>query len=315
MRCFCLFALAILAAIISSARADEPAKPVRPDKRLIIVSLDGLRPDLALRANTPTLRSLMERGTYTLWAHTTPFANTLPSHTSMLTGQTIEKHGLDFNDARSLETPVYPKVPTIFSLARAAGYSTAMVAGKGKFSSLALPGSLDWVWVPQKGVTDDEEVLKVASLAYQLQKPQVMFVHFPGIDTAGHANGWGSPQQIKTIESVDAKLGAFLEVVKAEGLLDKTVIIVSADHGGSGKTHGKDNEPSKFIPWIIAGPGIVAGQDLTTGYRDLTVRTYDTFATACHILGLSPGDIDGKPIVEATIRTELMQSDASGPAR
>ena len=64
------------------------------DRRVLIISVDGLRPDLALRANMPAVRSLIARGSFTFWAKTTAMAVTLPSHTSMLTGVHPGKHGI-----------------------------------------------------------------------------------------------------------------------------------------------------------------------------------------------------------------------------
>ncbi len=52
---------------------------------------------MALRAEMPNLRGLMKRGAFTFWAETTDVAVTLPSHTSMLTGVTPEKHGIHWN--------------------------------------------------------------------------------------------------------------------------------------------------------------------------------------------------------------------------
>ncbi|MGH7682478.1 MAG: alkaline phosphatase family protein, partial [Candidatus Eiseniibacteriota bacterium] len=72
-------------------------RPVPAITRALIVSIDGLRPDLLLRADTPTLHGLMRRGTFTMWARTTAVAVTLPSHVSMLTGVTPGKHGIEWN--------------------------------------------------------------------------------------------------------------------------------------------------------------------------------------------------------------------------
>src|SRR5947209_8146715 len=56
------------------------ARPVEAVKHAIVVSIDGLRPDLMLEADTPNLHSLMQRGCYSMWARTTPNSITLPSH-------------------------------------------------------------------------------------------------------------------------------------------------------------------------------------------------------------------------------------------
>src|SRR5688572_28312028 len=89
-----LFAAALLAAVAADTpRAWAAAAPKRPATRpisgvrhLIIISCDGMRPDVLLRAETPNFRKLMARGSFSLWARTIPIAITLPSHTSMLTG-------------------------------------------------------------------------------------------------------------------------------------------------------------------------------------------------------------------------------------
>src|SRR5205823_2679745 len=87
---------------------------------------------------------------------------------------------------------------------------------------------------------------------------------------------------------------------------------------GAGKGHGPDDARSRHIPWIIHGPGIRKGLDLTT-YDELEVRTEDTFVTACTVLGipLAKG-LDGKRVNEAfVINGDLLRdttSPATGPA-
>jgi arylsulfatase A-like enzyme len=127
--------------------------------------------------------------------------------------------------------------------------------------------------------------------------PDVLFVHFGGVDATGHAIGWGTPEQIATIERADACVGQVLAELKKEELLDSTFILLTADHGGTGKWHGPDEPRARYIPWIIVGPGIRKNLDLTT-FQKLTVKTEDTFATACWLLNIPvSSNIDGKPVV------------------
>lgn len=289
------------------ARAPAP-KPVAGVRHAIIISADGMRPDVLLRAHTPNIRRLMESGTFTMWARTVPQSITLPSHTSMLTGVTPERHRVLWNS--DLPGPVYPKAPTIFQIAKAAGLTTAMVTGKSKFDSLARPGSLDWEMV--KSATDEEVASRAARILRE-HKPDVMVVHFPGADGAGHAKGWGSPEQIDAAEGVDRSVGVVLDALEDVGRLNSTVIIFSADHGGAGRSHGPNDPRSRHIPWIVSGPGVRKGYDLTRE-ATLTVNTEDTFATACWFLGLrAPGKIDGKAIQQVLENRELLR-DATPPA-
>jgi predicted AlkP superfamily pyrophosphatase or phosphodiesterase len=278
------------------------AGDVRAESRMVIISVDGLRPDLALRADMPHLRSLMKRGSFTFWATTTPMAVTLPSHTSMLTGCTIEKHGISGNSEKAVANqPIL--VPTIFDLAKKANISTGMAAGKSKFSMYAAP--IDLSWVSPTTTTADDVATHAVEIIHTKQ-PRLMFIHFPQVDATGHKKGWGTREQIEAIEETDKALGRVLKELDDSKLTANTTIILSADHGGTALTHGAGDPRSLYIPWVIAGPGIFENVDLAQ-FKDLKVQTYDTFATACYILDIPlPKDIDGVPVMQAFKGTDLL---------
>lgn len=277
-------------------------KPVRPFpevEHLVIISLDGMRPDRMLYASMPTVRGLLAKGAYTFWARTTAVSVTLPSHVSMLTGVTPQKHGISWNsdDLPFLET-VYPSKPTVMEMARRAGYSTAMSAGKTKFATLAKPGTIQFLSLPPKGGESNKFVVEGAEKIILEHKPDLLFIHFPDIDATGHKYGWDSREQLDAIERTDHDLQRVFDALATAGIAEHTTIIISADHGGAGKTHGPDDPRSRHIPWIIAGPHVRQG-DLTREV-DLVVNTEDTCATACYLLGLSQLPyFDGKPVLAA----------------
>lgn len=294
-----VLAVACLAAGLAGAAPGRGADAPTPHvTRALVVSIDGLRPDVLLRADTPVLRGLMRRGSFTMWARTTAVAVTLPSHVSMLTGLTPSHHGIVWNSDLPLAHPIYPTRPTLMELAHDAGFTTAMATGKKKFVALAKPGTLDWVSVPPDSSVPDAAVADTVVGWIQRHAPQVMFVHLPDVDRAGHELGWGSPAQLAAAHGADRCLGRMLAALARRGCLDSTLVLVSADHGGAGRGHGPDDPRSRAIPWILAGPGIRADFDLTQD-ASLDVNTEDTFATLCDRLGLDPRDtIDGKPIRE-----------------
>jgi len=271
----------------------------------MIVSFDGLRPDVALRADMPHVRSLMARGSFTFWAQTTDVAITLPSHTSMLTGVTPEKHGIHWNSDDPKFRPEFPNVPTLFELARKEGRTTAVAAGKSKFRVFDRPGALNWKFIKE---ASDDQVADAAAAIIREHQPQVLFVHFPDCDRVGHAIGWGTPQQVQTVSHADQAFGRVLDALNEEHLTDQTLIIVSADHGGNGRTHGGLDPRSRHIPWIAAGPGVKPNNDLTLD-KPLVVKTYDTFATACFVLGIPiPSNCDGKPLTEIFTQPDLLHA-------
>lgn len=264
--------------------------------RVMVISIDGCRPDVALRANMPNFRGLLADGAYTMWARTTDVAITLPSHTSMITGVIPEKHGVDWNDDVSEDKFHYPNYPTLMELAKQKGYTTALVSAKSKFVVFARPGALDWQALPEaKKIFVAAEVGRRAAEIVAEHKPQVMMVHFGDADRFGHGIGWGSPEQVAALEQIDAGLGVVLKSLKDAGVYDETLIILTADHGGFGRSHGANDLRAAFIPWVVVGPGVRKGYDLTR-IKEVAVRTEDTFATAAAFLGIEVAqDIDGKP--------------------
>jgi arylsulfatase A-like enzyme len=256
----------------------------------------------------PHIRALMARGSFTFWAHTTDVAITLPSHTSMLTGVTPAKHGIHWNGEdpnKPPPEPQFPLVPTLFQLAKKQNKTTAVAAGKAKFHVFDAAGALDWKFIKE---APDDQVSSAAAAIIREHQPEVMFVHFPDIDRVGHKLGWGTPEQVEAASKADKAFGAVLDALDEEHLTDKTLIIVSADHGGNGKTHGGPDPRSQHIPWITAGPGVKKNFDLTRNQK-LVVATYDTFATACFVLGIQPpANIDGKPVKDIFAQSQLLNA-------
>ena len=313
--------------------ARPTARPAPRPRRVLVISVDGLRPDLLLRSDTPNMHRLFESGCYTFWARTVPQGITLPSHTSMLTGVTPRRHGIEWNRDLPLFRPVYPSYPTLFELAHNARFTTAIATGKSKFATIIKPKMLSWQSIPPPpadtvvGFEEDEQepadeagpttgpttrpttapttqpkiadadVAREAARIIREHRPHVMFVHFPGVDTVGHDKGWGTPEQVAAIGKADEALGVLLAALRGANVAGETAIILTADHGGAGKTHGPDDARSLHIPWIVSGPGIRKGVDLTT-YPKLQVNTEDTCATACGLLGIRVKDLDGKFIRE-----------------
>lgn len=293
--CGCIEREAHDTAVLQSALllADAPVPLV---ERVLIVSVDGLRPDMLLRAAAPNVRRLMRTGSFTFYARTAEVAWTLPAHATMLTGVSPDRHGLLWDVDIPKANRIYSRRPTIFQLAKAKGYTTAMAVGKSKLNQLAKPGSLDWEFIPEEYAQADQVAAHAVDFI-RLHKPQVFFLHFADVDGAGHGNGWGSEEQVEAVAKVDAALGVVLETLRQQKLFETTAIIFTSDHGGSGIVHGAGDIRSRLIPWIISGPGIRQNLDLT-GYHDLEVNTEDTFATACFLLHIPvDGNVEGKPVM------------------
>jgi arylsulfatase A-like enzyme len=270
------------------ATQTSTATPVPKPARVLILSIDGLRPDVIDLTPMPNLQALMQMGAYSLVAQTIHPSVTLPSHTSMLTGFCPEDHGVDWNDYRPERG--FANGTDLFDLAHAAGLRTVMVVGKDKLRQITEPESTDVF-----EFINDRDVVIAARVAELI--PQgfgLMLVHFPTTDWMGHEYGWLSPEQFSVIFRADEALQTILNALQEAGMREDTLIIVTADHGGHDTTHGSRQLEDMTIPWIAAGPG-VRHVVLSTA-----VNTTDTAATAAWALGLPlPAEWDGLPVLEA----------------
>jgi arylsulfatase A-like enzyme len=248
-----------------------------------------MRPDALDQANTPIMDELRAGGAYVPNAQTVYISYTLPSHASMLSGMTPDKHGLNFPHPY-IDWPGL-NGPTLFSVAHDAGLETAMVVGKKKFDYVVLPNSVDRVFCADAHDTD----IKDKAIEFiEEGLSDVLFIHFPDTDRVGHAYGWMSDNQLYAIGFVDGLIGEIVAALEAGGYLDSTLLIVTSDHGGHYFGHGDDSPLDRTIPWLAVGPGVPQGVTLTRA-----VNTYDTAATALYALELPiPETWDGQPILE-----------------
>lgn len=252
--------------------------------RVAIVSVDGLRPDALVPAEALNILALAQRGARALEARTVFPSITLPAHASMLSGCQPAVHGLTWNDYQAERGAI--QVPTVFSLAHGAGLRTALVAGKEKLRHLDAPGTLDSFVL----VTDGDGAAATAAVTEAARGFGLLFVHLPDVDLTGHAHGWMSTEYLAAVARADAAVGRILAALPRD-----TTVILTADHGGHGTSHGSADPADMRIPWIVAGPRIPPGLELRA-----PVQIEDTAATAAHVLGLVlPPSAVGRPVLEA----------------
>lgn len=254
----------------------------RVANHVVVVSIDGLRPDAITRFKAPTLSRLMKEGRYSLSAQTIALSLTLPSHASMLTGLDSDEHGVTWNSNKTASRG-YVSVPTIFGLAKSGGFTTAAFFSKTKFQHLETPATLDFSRGPARGPLPWSAARTVELVFNHLREssPNLMFVHLADTDFAGHTFGWMSRTYGMAVRDVDRSLAALLAILDDRFGAGKYTVIVTADHGGHGKTHGTSAKTDTTIPWIVWGAGVHRGDTLSG------VRTMDTAATALWMLGIA----------------------------
>src|SRR6185295_692957 len=94
------------------------------------------------------------------------------------------------------------------------------------------------------------------------RKPTFTFIHFDHVDHVGHEIGHGTPAYFASVEVADKLIGEVIQGSKDAGIWKKTILIITADHGGVNKGHGAATMAEIEIPWIIAGPGVAASKEI-----------------------------------------------------
>lgn len=279
----CALVLALLLAL-PRGTAGQDAAGVR---HVIILSFDGLRPD-ALRPAMPA--ALLDRAAFTWQARTVLPSVTLPSHTSMLTGVPPSVHGMLANTWRTAQG--YVKMPTAFSVVTESGRRAAMFVTKAKLLYLARPGTVaraEFLVYPRY---DQAAAVREAMRYLASVQPDLLFIHVADPDDVGHRDGWMSEPYLDVVRKVPATIGIVLDTLRRMSATDRSLVIVTADHGGHGRSHGSDRPEDVLIPWLAFGavaPGPLAG----------SVAIYDTAATAVAALGLPvPAGWAGRPVVQ-----------------
>lgn len=261
-------------------------------RHVFIVSFDGGKPAVMQQSRMPHLERLRAEGAGT-WAARTVFPSiTLVSHTAMLTGVGPAKHKVDWNDWQPAKGAL--AVPTVFSLVKKHDkkWFTGLFAGKEKFAHLLVPGSLDAFALPGYSA---RKVVRAAADFIVEERPRLCFLHFSDGDGAGHSKGWGTPEQKQAFADADDALGTLMRTLRRAGIAERSVVLVSADHGGHAKTHGSALSDDMNIPWFAWGAAVRPGVALRG-----PVHTFDTAATALWLLGVPlPAALDGQPVREA----------------
>ncbi len=276
-----------------AGKAPAAGPPASADN-VIIIMVDGLRPDALKQAKTPVLEGLIKRGSSTMKAQTVTPSLTLPAFASMLTGLPVEQHGVNWNE---YEAPRgFIKAPTVFEIASFNGSKWgAIFIQKEKLLHVAKSDRrvlLNLCSINESSCTAKKvatDVITAYKNANDSRKPSLFLIHLAETDTAGHADGWMSKPYLKAVEDVDRAIGMLIKGFKDLGLYEKTTFIITSDHGGHGTTHGTTLPEDMTIPWIAAGPGIKTGYSINR-----PVSLMDTAATVMRAFGITDYYVEWK---------------------
>ena len=298
----------LLAAIPLVAVLAVTSTPGAPDARgtpkVLVIGIDGVRPDVLLEVPTPVMDSLAAAGWYTAATRTTTPSVSGPSWSSMLNGVWPEKHGVTGNTFEGRRYGEYPDFltllerwrPDLGTFAAIDWLPLALLDGGGPLLSAAIDtvftvDGYELGWAEADGVVAERAARHLA-----VADPDAAFVYLGNPDETSHRHASIGAEYRDAIALSDRHVGKVLEALHARPNYaeENWLVLVSTDHGrreDGGHGGASPEEMTTFIlasgpatrSWPAAGPTFIV----------------DIAATALHHLGV-PGeavpDLDGRPL-------------------
>jgi len=236
---------------------------------VVLIMLDGVRPDALTTASCPTLNSLIKNGASTMQARSVMPSVTLPCHTSIFHSVPPSRHGITTNTFVPMARPL----PGLAEVVRSANKRVAFFYNWEQLRDITRPGSIYYSYFKDSShdPDGDEETVAKAASYIPSQKPDFAFVYIGTVDTTGHDHGWMSDRYLKQLERVDALLKGLFDALPSN-----YATIVHSDHGGHDRNHGTDMDEDMII-------------HIKKGYTiQSPVSLLDTAPTITRILNIEP---------------------------
>jgi len=259
-------------------KAENPGTGI---EHVILIVIDGVRPDVLQEVDTPHIDRLALEGSYTWKAWTVCPSISIKAIPSIFTGARPYVHRVECWDgdihAETL-TEVFIEAGSPTAIINQdpilAGYNpNAYVTGFSWRSPEEITNlALDWL-----------QTVSVQTPSAQA-RPAFMTLYDPYPDRAAHQYGDQSRQYHQAIQEADSQVGRIIAKLEEFGIYDRTLIIVTTDHGFTGMEHENCNPTDMQVFSVWRGPGVKANFEIPD---QLYIREYD-ICVAHEIIDIAP---------------------------
>ncbi len=281
--CACLVLLAgSLSALTLPDDGDAPRR-----RKVLLVGIDGLRPDALAAARTPRIDALAAEGALSTTAQAGDITVSGPGWSSVLTGVWRDKHGVRDNKFEGNRLAEFPCFFGRLKKVRPDLVTASFVSWKMLEEHIIESSGADIRFYRDHHEEGDGPVAAAAAAALREKDPDVAFVYFGRVDSAGHAHGFhpSVPEYLEEIERTDALLGKVLDALqdRPARVKEDWLVLLTTDHGGTlDRKHGRDEPDHRTIVYLASGEAAARGTLLAT------VSQVDVVPTALAHLGIEP---------------------------
>ena len=224
-------------------------------KHVIVIGIDGAGAFIR-EADTPLFDRIFADGAVTFSALASNPTISAECWGSMLLGVGPEVHKLTNDIVSRVPYPVDSPFPSLFRRIRE------------KMPDAELGSYCDWNPITagivegnqsvSNATARDSELMPVICDYIREKKPTFLFTQLDSVDGAGHHNGYGTPAHLQRIHEVDELIGDAYAAAQQAGILEDTLFMVIADHGGTpfngtGASHGGWSDAEKLVTFAAAG--------------------------------------------------------------
>ncbi len=231
-------------------------------EKVILILIDGMRPDGMMECGNPYVERLLSRSTYSLTAKTVMPSVTLPCHMSLFHSVDPDRHGVTTNTY----VPQVRPIRGMFDQFGMYGKKCAFFYTWEELRDLARPDCLYYsLCINQHKYSDTDPKITEEAIKYiNAEAPDFLFLYLGETDeVGGHSVGWMSEAYMGSV----SKALCCVERLKS-AISDEYTVILIADHGGHDRTHGTDMPEDTTIPMVFCGRRFAEGKEV----RGLSIK-------------------------------------------
>lgn len=245
-------------------------------KHVVIIGVDGAGTYFK-NAETPNIDKIFENGAITYECLTSNPTISAQCWGSLIHGVEPSAHKLTNAIVQSSQFPTDSKFPSFFRVIRE-NDENAVLASFTNWNPINVGIVENGIDVHKVGGIGDRSLTNEILSYLEENSPTAMFVQFDEADGTGHSSGYGSQAQLTKISELDSYIGEIYSAYEKKGIIDQTLFIVTADHGGNGTSHGGLTDGEKYVMFAATGKTVQNGT-----IENMEIR--DTAAIVLHALG------------------------------
>lgn len=259
-------------------------------KHVVLVGFDGLSAHAVKsdKAKMPVFKKLMEQGASTLENRSVLPSSSAVNWASMFMGAGPELHG--YTEWGSAKPDLPSRVltdngmfPDIYYLLRKARPEAELgfIYEWGGMRNLVDTLSVSYLKPLALSAENTEQAVVDVTTYIKEKKPVFCSVIFGEPDGVGHGIGWETPEYFAMLSHLDQALGKIVQAVDDAGMMDETVFILAADHGGIHTGHGGKTMEEMQTAIVFSGKGVKAGYRIPE-----STMVFDIAGTVAWLFGL-----------------------------